>query len=574
MVVLDRQLRVTTWTGAAAPVCGWGAAEALGRVVTSDFEMDFPDGDKDDFHQRLREGLPARAMLRLLRQDGGWAELDITADVLRSPAGEVDGYLCICRDVSRLKETVRALQEALDKATYLGGLVPICAWCKKIRNDTGYWQQIEDYLAHHADAHFTHGICPTAWITSRRNRHPPLQPGGLAIPRREPAQQAGGLSCSPCASAEPTGFDVHLRRIAFAMTRTFTFIMAAWSWRAWPSPPRTRERSPHRPPRPASCRPADSLPSGLATRCGTRSSRSGSAMAPPERSPPETRWDRGPMTRPVLAGPPVDLGLVPAPALRTEERQGHLVQPAAAALRGRPPGRDRLARLPAAPGRERTLPESRVRLPLVHKYDAYVYHHIDPNFGPDPDGDRKLMATETPEVPSTWKWTSADRLALRLLREAHRGACAWIFDGVFNHIGKTSPFFQDVVKNQQRSRFKDWFVIKSWDDPARGTRLCLRGLVRRARAAQLAAGREWHRGGPPRLHLRHHAALDGSQRPGTAPGRHRRLAPGRGLLREASLLEGLVAPRAFINPQAYMTAEVIDTPEANKPSSRATSSPR
>ena len=52
------------------------------------------------------------------------------------------------------------LGEALGQIKQLRGLLPICAWCKKIRNDSGYWEQLEAYLAKHADVTFTHGICP------------------------------------------------------------------------------------------------------------------------------------------------------------------------------------------------------------------------------------------------------------------------------------------------------------------------------------------------------------------------------------------------------------------------------
>ncbi len=41
----------------------------------------------------------------------------------------------------------------------LHGLLPICAWCKKIRDDQGYWKQLEDYMEQHSEAHFTHGMC-------------------------------------------------------------------------------------------------------------------------------------------------------------------------------------------------------------------------------------------------------------------------------------------------------------------------------------------------------------------------------------------------------------------------------
>jgi hypothetical protein len=52
------------------------------------------------------------------------------------------------------------LQEALDNIKTLKGLLPICANCKKIRDDQGYWKQIEAYIEDHSDALFTHGLCP------------------------------------------------------------------------------------------------------------------------------------------------------------------------------------------------------------------------------------------------------------------------------------------------------------------------------------------------------------------------------------------------------------------------------
>ncbi len=51
-------------------------------------------------------------------------------------------------------------QEALNKVKTLSGLLPICASCKKIRNDKGYWEQIETYIANRSEAEFSHGICP------------------------------------------------------------------------------------------------------------------------------------------------------------------------------------------------------------------------------------------------------------------------------------------------------------------------------------------------------------------------------------------------------------------------------
>ena len=108
--------------------------------------------------------------------------------------------------------------------------------------------------------------------------------------------------------------------------------------------------------------------------------------------------------------------------------------------------------------------------PSHHKYDGMSYHHIDPNFGPDPAGDRKLMATEDPGDPATWVWTAADKLMLELIKQAHARGIRIIFDGVFNHMGNRSWPFLDVEKNQQDSPYADWFIVKSWRDEEQGTK--------------------------------------------------------------------------------------------------------
>jgi DNA-binding NtrC family response regulator len=55
---------------------------------------------------------------------------------------------------------IEELQDALAKVKLLSGMLPICAWCKKIRDDQNYWQEVECYVASHCEARFTHGICP------------------------------------------------------------------------------------------------------------------------------------------------------------------------------------------------------------------------------------------------------------------------------------------------------------------------------------------------------------------------------------------------------------------------------
>ena len=63
----------------------------------------------------------------------------------------------------RLADRVTELQEALTKVKRLSGLLPICSYCKSIRSDTDYWEQVEQYMAEHTDVKFSHGICPSCY---------------------------------------------------------------------------------------------------------------------------------------------------------------------------------------------------------------------------------------------------------------------------------------------------------------------------------------------------------------------------------------------------------------------------
>ena len=64
------------------------------------------------------------------------------------------------QDEAEREHLIRELKGALAQVKTLSGLLPICSGCKKIRDDAGYWQQVEAYLGAHADMEFTHGLCP------------------------------------------------------------------------------------------------------------------------------------------------------------------------------------------------------------------------------------------------------------------------------------------------------------------------------------------------------------------------------------------------------------------------------
>jgi cyclomaltodextrinase / maltogenic alpha-amylase / neopullulanase len=102
-----------------------------------------------------------------------------------------------------------------------------------------------------------------------------------------------------------------------------------------------------------------------------------------------------------------------------------------------------------------------------HKYDGNSFHHIDPNFGPDPEGDFETIRNggETAD-PATWKWTAADKLFLELIKKAHERGIKVVVDGVFNHTGRDFFAFRDIRMQGEKSPYMEWYTIQSSDDPS------------------------------------------------------------------------------------------------------------
>ena len=99
-----------------------------------------------------------------------------------------------------------------------------------------------------------------------------------------------------------------------------------------------------------------------------------------------------------------------------------------------------------------------------HKYDGNSFHHIDPYFGPDPEGDLAVIARESSN-PRYWQWTAADKLFLKLLEEAKARDIRVIIDGVWNHTGRDFFAFNDIRAKSQKSPYAHWYKIIKFDDP-------------------------------------------------------------------------------------------------------------
>ncbi len=118
--------------------------------------------DKELFENGGRQCYESRV------QDKGGSIRDVVFNksIFTDSRGAVKGLIGVVADVTERRRAKRetevvifGLRKALEKVKRLSGLLPICAHCKKIRDDKGYWKQIETYIQDHSDVMFSHGMC-------------------------------------------------------------------------------------------------------------------------------------------------------------------------------------------------------------------------------------------------------------------------------------------------------------------------------------------------------------------------------------------------------------------------------
>jgi GAF domain-containing protein len=103
-------------------------------------------------------------IMGLANKPGDFTDYD--ADMASAIAEFASIALHNSRTLDALRTTVGDLQKALAEVRTLRGIIPICAKCKKVRNDQGYWSQVDEYIRQHTDASFSHGLCPTCYTES------------------------------------------------------------------------------------------------------------------------------------------------------------------------------------------------------------------------------------------------------------------------------------------------------------------------------------------------------------------------------------------------------------------------
>jgi len=151
---------------ALAHMLGYPDVESLLQVSVTSVHTTPEQRERE--HALLEQQEAIHGMeLQLRRADGSsiWAQDHVRA--VRDADGNVQHYEGSLVDITQRKEAeeererlIGELQKALSEVKTLSGLLPICASCKRIRDDQGYWRQVEEYVRDHTQAEFTHSICP------------------------------------------------------------------------------------------------------------------------------------------------------------------------------------------------------------------------------------------------------------------------------------------------------------------------------------------------------------------------------------------------------------------------------
>lgn len=140
--------------------------EIIGKTIWDVFEKEEADKRFAVVKKVFNEGKTVEIEVRVPLPTGDTYYLT-TAKPIFDDSGSVETVICTSKNITKRKQAEIALQEEHDKLTQalkeikvLSGFLPICATCKKIRDDKGYWSQIEEYIEQRTDTQFSHSICP------------------------------------------------------------------------------------------------------------------------------------------------------------------------------------------------------------------------------------------------------------------------------------------------------------------------------------------------------------------------------------------------------------------------------
>ena len=166
ILVADNNRTIIDCNPAFLDLFGYSKEAALGKQTLSMYE------NEEEFRQmgtaiKDHYGDPGFLYtVRYQKEDGSVFPGETNVFYLKNDTGTIVGFIGLIRDITERKlaqeqqdRLIADLQKTLAEVKTLRGFLPICSYCKKIRDDNGYWSQIEAYIRDHSEAEFSHGIC-------------------------------------------------------------------------------------------------------------------------------------------------------------------------------------------------------------------------------------------------------------------------------------------------------------------------------------------------------------------------------------------------------------------------------
>ncbi len=169
IITADRTGKIAFCNTAAAKMFGYPTDKLIGQSISILMPQRFRKTHEHGMARVVASGktrlIGETVELFGITKDGSEFPVELSLSTWQS--GDEKFYTGMIRDISdrkqhekELNQLIKTLKESLTKVRQLSGMLPICASCKKIRDDKGYWNQIEEYIRHHSEAEFSHGICP------------------------------------------------------------------------------------------------------------------------------------------------------------------------------------------------------------------------------------------------------------------------------------------------------------------------------------------------------------------------------------------------------------------------------
>ncbi len=165
MVIEDKNHQILLVSDCVEHYLGYTPESLLGKSLISLFPALSDEQDINSFLERTKTYDAVLADQEFLNSGNRAILMDMTITPIQWE--NATATLVSLRETKerrraerRQRKLVRELEEALSKVKLLSGFLPICAHCKSIRDDQGYWNQIEEYIRDHSEAYFSHGICP------------------------------------------------------------------------------------------------------------------------------------------------------------------------------------------------------------------------------------------------------------------------------------------------------------------------------------------------------------------------------------------------------------------------------